>query len=958
MGKPLFRCAREWCDGGSEEAGDYCSGLTPHPDTPGLFTKPDYELKKSLAEKGDVKVGTTMAWRVKAPGTSSNEGCITPTLHGAIDMNSRSEAQSQEAQKLVGGRGTGKDEVKTFVDEAPPTTKAFVCCFWLKGKCLHLGQHTHGKKLLLHEDVPGLQCGYGERCSLAHHRARLASKSHTSDKLLPEDSSSCRHCSFHLREGMVVSVQCAKGVKFGEVLSIGAGSSGPVQVGYYDDEGEVSESELVPLDLLQLPDFSSISVGMNVQVQCGETKQYYAKVQQISFENGKARAPVLVHYTGYSVDHDEWVGADRLRTKSLRFSQPTLPAQPSDNPTLNVSTPAIATSELQSGALVYVKLDSSMICGEVLEISGSSSKSAAPVKVRYYHEGQFVEKWLSLRRLQVADYSLLEEGMNVQVQCGEKPYFTTVLQISHDARRAKTPVLVHYNGYEEDEWVGADRLRTKSLRFSQPTLPAQPSDNPTLNVSTPAIATSELQSGALVYVKLDSSMICGEVLEISGSSSKSAAPVKVRYYHEGQFVEKWLSLRRLQVADYSLLEEGMNVQVQCGEKPYFTTVLQISHDARRAKTPVLVHYNGYEEDEWVGADRLRTKSLRFSQPTLPAQPSDNPTLNVSTPAIATSELQSGALVYVKLDSSLICGEVLEISGSSSKSAAPVKVRYYHEGQFVEKWLSLRRLQVADYSLLEEGMNVQVQCGEKPYFTTVLQISHDARRAKTPVLVHYNGYASEEDEWVGADRLRTKSLRFSQPTLPSCFQPCADTGRTSTAQAGLEKIPSSIDHAAESSQCHSASRHVALPWDEPEGSDDEDAARGLDLALAAVEATAESPPPSRKKGLEKALQGATGTAHVRKVLAEHGWTGTEFLEAPDLNALKQQLSLAKMNLHESESHASRSDLSDDLVDPLFNDVASSCAAPENQEPELEAELDGQPSNIPTLDKLRLVFSGHV
>ena len=85
----------------------------------------------------------------------------------------------------------------------------------------------------------------------------------------------------------------------------------------------------------------------------------------------------------------------------------------------------------------------------------------------------------------------------------------------------------------------------------------------------------------------------------------------------------------------------------------------------------------------------------------------------------------------------------------------------------------------------------------------------------------------------------------------------------------------------------------MPWDEPGGSEDEDVARGLDSAIQAVEAaTATTNPAEQKRDLQKALQQTTGTAHVRKVLAEFGWNGLDFPQTPDLKALKEQLLLAK------------------------------------------------------------------
>eukprot|EP00429_Kryptoperidinium_foliaceum_P083123 CAMPEP_0176210684 /NCGR_PEP_ID=MMETSP0121_2-20121125/14269_1 /TAXON_ID=160619 /ORGANISM="Kryptoperidinium foliaceum, Strain CCMP 1326" /LENGTH=369 /DNA_ID=CAMNT_0017549721 /DNA_START=61 /DNA_END=1166 /DNA_ORIENTATION=- len=66
--------------------------------------------------------------------------------------------------------------------------------------------------------------------------------------------------------------------------------------------------------------------------------------------------------------------------------------------------------------------------------------------------------------------------------------------------------------------------------------------------------------------------------------------------------------------------------------------------------------------------------------------------------------------------------------------------------------------VADYSRLEAGMKLQVSADGLYYAAEVVSVSESKKRAKAPVKVRYLGYAGDYDEWVGADRIRSKALR--------------------------------------------------------------------------------------------------------------------------------------------------------------------------------------------------------
>jgi len=64
----------------------------------------------------------------------------------------------------------------------------------------------------------------------------------------------------------------------------------------------------------------------------------------------------------------------------------------------------------------------------------------------------------------------------------------------------------------------------------------------------------------------------------------------------------------------------------------------------------------------------------------------------------------------------------------------------------------------DYSGLEKGMRIQAEAEGKYYAAEVVTVSTAKARAKAPVKIHFSGYTAASDEWVGAERLRSKALK--------------------------------------------------------------------------------------------------------------------------------------------------------------------------------------------------------
>ena len=174
-----------------------------------------------------------------------------------------------------------------------------VCCMWLAGKCWHKGDHFLGKRLFLHEDVPGLQCGFGSSCKHKHYA--------------------------QLKEGMVICVK-VEGSRLmpGKILQLSRLEGVRVKV---SNLGKRDEVDWLPLHRLLIPDFSQIEKGMRVTVveEADSSKQFLCTVLEVSCDKDRALAPVCVRYNGHGPESDEWVGVDRLRSKSLILHEPVPP---------------------------------------------------------------------------------------------------------------------------------------------------------------------------------------------------------------------------------------------------------------------------------------------------------------------------------------------------------------------------------------------------------------------------------------------------------------------------------------------------------------------------------------------------------------------------------------------------------------------------------------------------------
>jgi len=68
------------------------------------------------------------------------------------------------------------------------------------------------------------------------------------------------------------------------------------------------------------------------------------------------------------------------------------------------------------------------------------------------------------------DYTGLSAGLVLQAESEGSWYAAEVVVVSDSQKRAKTPVKVHFKGYDNsyDEWLGGDRIRSKALKEKSP----------------------------------------------------------------------------------------------------------------------------------------------------------------------------------------------------------------------------------------------------------------------------------------------------------------------------------------------------------------------------------------------------------------------------------------------------------------------------------------------------------
>ena len=378
----------------------------------------------------------------------------------------------------------------------------------------------------------------------------------------------------------------------GEVLEL---SQSHVKLWYFD---WTDEDPWVPMDRVQIPDFSSLQPGMEVTSWWGKWT-YSCHILEVSQSKERLRAPVKVRYTYGFGQQDEWIGLDRLELKDVKllpwkdgqsglsiqgpppresesqfwadstvvcclwlmgrckstadhwhgrrlFVHQDLPGLPCGFGTIckykhhETRTANIAGDlELQEGMVVCVKDkngSTSRAFGEILEISRVSVSDLAPVKVRTYQAGHCHVNWFALDDLLVPNYSKIEHGSKATVEAAGNLFHCTVLQVSNERDKAQAPVYVNYTGYGSncDEWVGADRLHSASLVFHRPKLAVEGRCHS--SHSGPGPRTAVISSPALSSTELRRPSVTQDVVSrVVIEELPDASPTNALPWHEPGF---------------------------------------------------------------------------------------------------------------------------------------------------------------------------------------------------------------------------------------------------------------------------------------------------------------------------------------------------------------------------------------------------------------------------------------
>ena len=700
------------------------------------------------------------------------------TLKGA--HSDIEECQRASTAKARGSNGFD-DESGTESQDLDCAERKFVCCLWLEGKCWHKGQHFLGKRLYLHEDIPGLPCGFGTSCNYKHYETRKGPSAGPGE----------------LKEGTVVCVTKRNGSRVsGEVVEISQHDQhDSVRVRYHDtDQAGQMKTDWFPLQRLQVPDFSKIKLGMQATAVETETgKHFDCQVLEVSVDKRPAHAPVRVHYTGFSTDDDEWIGADRLRSKLLMFHDAMLPAKTLKGAHSDIEECQRASTAKARGSNGFD--DESGTESQDLDCAGRKFVCCMWLEGKCWHKGQhFLGKRLYLHE----DIPGLPCGFGTS--CNYKHYETR---------------------------------------------------------KGPSAGPGELKEGTVVCVtKRNGSRVSGEVVEISQHDQHDS--VRVRYHdtdQAGQMKTDWFPLQRLQVPDFSKIKLGMQataVETETG-KHFDCQVLEVSVDKRPAHAPVRVHYTGFstDDDEWIGADRLRSKLLMFHDAMLPAKTLKGAHSDIEECQRASTAKARGSNGFD--DEPGTESQDLDCAGRKFVCCLWLEGKCWHKGQhFLGKRLYVHEDipglpcgfgTSCNYKHYETRKGPSAGPGELKEGTVVCVTKRNGSRVSGEVVE-----ISQHDQHVGQEALGRQGQASSAHSS-------RDEAQDVVSAAAIADLPDALPTNA-------------LPWHEPDSE-----AHAFDHALRAAEEALgrQAQAEEWQSKLERTLADVE-TEGLRGVLEKHGWSG--------------------------------------------------------------------------------------
>ena len=520
------------------------------------------------------KNGTQEAWHLGEPlFRRATEWCENEAIHNQHNSVVEQVRPANAVPEVCIQENSTKDE-NTFgfasssqmPEPAAPSwaKETQVCCRWLVGRCRWNQSHWVNQYYHLHEDVPGMQCGFGYACRYKHYEYRMA-----------------------VTEGMLVRAEVSWSKCFAEVIEVDEKRSNPVKVSYIHSG---KNDEWLDLASLKVPVYSRLEEGMQVTVDF-HGERILCTVQQVKKDTCKA--PVHVVGTGRQYGKEDWVGADRLQSTALTYVAPALCISRKGNQHLD-SLPVQKPTDpcVPNEASLNQAADEFPHEEGLSKKCGQQGTSIAWKAVGTCKAATSVESAAAVTEMEAGWVEPTEGwGAKTAVCC---------LWLENKCWNRHS----HWSGthwYLHEDVPGMQCGFGYACRYKHYEY---------------RMAVTE---GMLVRAEVSWSKCFAEVIEVD---EKRSNPVKVSYIHSGKN-DEWLDLASLKVPVYSRLEEGMQVTVDFHGERILCTVQQVKKDTCKAPVHVVGTGRQYGKEDWVGADRLQSTALTYVAPALCISRKDN-----------------------------------------------------------------------------------------------------------------------------------------------------------------------------------------------------------------------------------------------------------------------------------------------------------------------------------------------
>jgi len=143
-----------------------------------------------------------------------------------------------------------------------------------------------------------------------------------------------------------------------------------------------------------------LEVGSKLHAKHWDGEFYPAEVLAVSESKKRAKAPVQVRFVGYGAEEDAWLGLDGLKSKKLpaaaKEEKPAAKGKAKAKAKAEPAAPRVDFSGLEKGAKVQALADGVWYNAEVLAVRGGKN---AGVKVNYCGYTSASDEWLGADRL-------------------------------------------------------------------------------------------------------------------------------------------------------------------------------------------------------------------------------------------------------------------------------------------------------------------------------------------------------------------------------------------------------------------------------------------------------------------------------------------------------------------------------------------------------------------------------